>query len=178
MSFYRVTETGPISQVAVKDLPASIASTLTELLDKAGFEVDRDIDAVKACLEKARALLRADPKPEFIGGLASWQMKRVTQFIDERLSSAIRCEDLATVCRLSVSHFSKSFRQSFGVPPHAYVQSRRIDRAKTLLIESSEPLAQIALECGFADQAHLSRLFRQATGETPSGFRRSRAYAH
>ncbi len=177
MSFYRVTEAGPISAVAVGDLPASIASTLTELLDRAGFEADRDIQAVKTCLDKARALLRTEPTPEFIGGLAPWQMKRVSQYIEEHLSSAIRCEDLAAVCRLSVSHFSKSFRQSFGVPPHGYVQGRRIDRAKVLLIESTEPLAQIALECGLADQAHLSRLFRQATGETPSSFRRRRAAA-
>jgi AraC family transcriptional regulator len=177
MSFYRVNEAGPISPIAVKDLPANIASTLTELLDQAGFEVDRDIDAVRACLDKARALLRTEPKPEFTGGLAPWQMKRVSRFVEEHLSSSIRCEDLAALCRLSVSHFSKSFRQSFGVPPHAYVQARRIDRAKTLLLESGEPLVQIALECGMADQAHLSRLFRQATGQTPSSFRRRHAYA-
>ncbi len=177
MSLYRVTEAGPISPVAVKDLPASIASTLTELLDQAGFEVDRDVDAVRVYLDKARALLRNEPNPEFTGGLAPWQMKRVSQFVEEHLSSSIRCEDLAALCRLSVSHFSKSFRQSFGVPPHRYVQGRRIDRAKKLLIESGEPLVQIALECGMADQAHLSRLFRQATGETPSSFRRRRAYA-
>jgi AraC-like DNA-binding protein len=160
MSFYRVIEAGPTSPVAVKDLPASIATTLTELLDQAGFEVDRDIEAVKACLDKARAI------------------KRVSQFVDEHLSSAIPCEDLAALCRLSISHFSKSFRQSFGIPPHGYVQARRIDRAKKLLIESTEPLAQIALDCGLADQAHLSRLFRQVTGETPSSFRRRRAHAH
>jgi AraC family transcriptional regulator len=172
MSFYRVTEAGPISPVAVKDLPASIASTLTELLDQAGFEMDRDIEAVRACLDKARALIRSEPILEPTGGLAPWQMKRVRQYVEEHLSSAIRCEDLAAVCRLSVSHFSKSFRQSFSIPPHAYVQSKRVDLAKRLLIDGGEPLAQIALECGLADQAHLSRLFRQSTGETPSGFRR------
>ncbi|WP_377297689.1 helix-turn-helix domain-containing protein [Rhizobium sp. SGZ-381] len=177
MSFYRVIEAGPTSPVAVKDLPASIAITLTELLDQAGFEVDRDIEAVKACLDKARAILRAEPKPAVTGGLAPWQMKRVSQFVDEHLSSAIPCEDLAALCRLSISHFSKSFRQSFGVPPHGYVQARRVDRAKTLLVESTEPLAQIALDCGLADQAHLSRLFRQVTGETPSSFRRRHAHA-
>lgn len=176
MSFNRATEAGPISPVALRDLPASIASTLTDLLDQAGFEVDRDIDAVRACLEKARALLRSERKPEQACGLAPWQMKRVSQFVETHLSSTIRCEDMAALCRLSVSHFSKSFRQSFGIPPHAYVQRQRVELAKRLLSEGHEPLAQIALECGLADQAHLSRLFRQATGETPSSFRRRLAY--
>jgi hypothetical protein len=97
MSFYRVTEAGPISPVTVKDLPASIASTLTELLDQAGFEVDRDIDAVRACLNKARALLRTEPKSEFTGGLAPWQMKRVSS------SSKSICRRLSAVKSLLLS---------------------------------------------------------------------------
>ncbi|MBW9064722.1 helix-turn-helix transcriptional regulator [Rhizobium herbae] len=173
MSFYRVTETGPISPVSLSDLPDGIASSIKQLLEQANVEVDRDIEAVRACLAKARALLRSEPKENAMGGLAPWQMKRAIQYIKCNLSETIRCEDLAAVCRLSVSHFSKTFRQSFGVTPHAYVQQMRVERSKALLAETNEPLAQIALEVGLADQAHFSRLFRQSTGETPSHWRRT-----
>ncbi|WHS33906.1 AraC family transcriptional regulator [Brucella sp. NM4] len=136
MSFYRVTETGPISPVSLSDLPGAIATNIQQLLEQANFEVDRDIEAVRACLEKARALLRSEPKENAMGGLAPWQMKRVIQYIECNLSETIRCEDLAAVCRLSVSHFSKIFRHSFGVTPHAYVQQMRIERSKELLAET------------------------------------------
>ncbi|WP_051320961.1 helix-turn-helix domain-containing protein [Rhizobium mesoamericanum] len=173
MSFYRVTETGPVSPVSLSDIPGGIASNIQHLLEQANFEVDRDIEAVRACLAKARALLRSEPKQKVMGGLAPWQMKRVIQHIEDNLAETIRCEDLAAVCRLSVSHFSKTFRQSFGATPHTYVQQMRVERSKELLAETNESLAQIALEVGLADQAHFSRLFRQSTGETPSNWRRS-----
>jgi AraC-like DNA-binding protein len=80
---------------------------------------------------------------------------------------------LAAVARLSVSHFSRAFRVSFGQPPHGYVMSRRIEKAKRLIL-SNEPmsLAQVALSCGLSDQAHLSRMFRNLVGESPTAWRR------
>jgi AraC family transcriptional regulator len=108
------------------------------------------------------------------GGLAAWQIRRVSAHIDEHLSESITCEDLALLARLSVSHFARGFRKSLGCPPHAYLMKRRIERAQDLLVTTNTPLGQIALECGLADQSHLSRVFRKFLSETPLAWRRAR----
>lgn len=102
-----------------------------------------------------------------IGGLAPWQERRVMEFIDAGLHHALRLATLAQECGLSVGHFSRSFRQSFGVPAHRYVTQRRVELAKSLLKSSSMPLAEIALRSGFSDQAAFSRTFGALVGTPP-----------
>jgi len=80
---------------------------------------------------------------------------------------------MARVAARSVCYFSRAFKVSFGETPHAYVMRRRVRRAQELMLNSDEPLSHIALACGFADQAHLSRLFRREVGATPSAWRRA-----
>jgi AraC family transcriptional regulator len=108
------------------------------------------------------------------GGLAPWQVRTLNAHIDANLEGEIRVEDMAVLVRLSVSHFGRAFKQSFGRSPHAHVIAERIARAQALMLETAEPLAQIALAVGLADQSHLSRLFRQVTGDTPFAWRRAR----
>ena len=110
------------------------------------------------------------------GGLAPWQIRRVTTYMDDNLADSIRCEDLARVTRLSVSHFMRAFRESFGAPAHAFLMRRRMERAQGLMLTTDTALGQIALECGLADQSHLTRLFRKLVGESPAAWRRSRTY--
>jgi transcriptional regulator GlxA family with amidase domain len=90
------------------------------------------------------------------------------------LDMPIRVEDLAGVTRLSTSHFSRAFKLSFHVSPHAYVIALRLARARALMLESDEQMSQIAAACGFADQAHFSRAFRRKTGCAPGFWRRER----
>lgn len=112
-------------------------------------------------------------KPQLVqGGLAPWQYRNVITHVEDNLTSAIRVEDLAATCRLSVSHFSRAFKVSFGAAPYAYIISRRIELAQTLMLATAEPLSQIAIFCGLADQAHLSNLFRRCVGTTPCEWRR------
>jgi AraC family transcriptional regulator len=107
------------------------------------------------------------------GGLATWQVNRVRAYIEENLEAPLRTSDLAATTRLSVGHFSRAFRMSFGRPPHAYVMIRRTEKAKHLmLLDDPIPLAEIALRCGMSDQAHLSRLFRKIVGDSPAIWRR------
>jgi AraC family transcriptional regulator len=107
------------------------------------------------------------------GGLAAWQVNRVRAYIEANLETPLKALDLATTTRLSVSHFSRAFRISFGQSPHAYVMIRRAERAKRLmLLDDPIPLAEIALRCGLSDQAHLSRLFRKIVGDSPATWRR------
>ena len=108
------------------------------------------------------------------GGLAPWQIRVINAHIDAHLDGDISVDDLASLVRLSASYFSRAFKQSFGRSPHAYLIAERLERARGLMLETSDSLAQIALAVGLADQSHLSRLFRQHLGETPFGWRRAR----
>ncbi|TNM61314.1 helix-turn-helix domain-containing protein [Aliirhizobium smilacinae] len=106
------------------------------------------------------------------GGLAPWQVKKVRHYIDERISHGIPLDELAQQVRLSTSYFSAAFKTTFGVSPHSYVVSCRVEHAKQRMLTTKAPLCEIALDCGLADQSHLSRVFRRVTGTTPSAWRR------
>ena len=108
------------------------------------------------------------------GGLAPWQVRRVTSYIDEHLASTIRLRDLARIARLSHSHFCRAFKESIGHPAHAYVMRRRVQRAQGLMLTTAESLSQIAAQCGMSDQAHFCKLFRRLVGESPNAWRRAR----
>jgi AraC family transcriptional regulator len=111
------------------------------------------------------------------GGLAPWQIRRVTEYIEEHLASSIRLQDLAGIARLSHSHFCRAFKESLGHPAHAYVMRRRVQRAQGLMLTTPESLSQIAALCGMADQAHFCKLFRRLVGESPNAWRRARRQA-
>lgn len=106
--------------------------------------------------------------------LAPWQARRVADHVARNLAEIIRTSDLASLARLTPGYFSKAFRGSFGVAPHAYITARRMEQARDLMLNSDEPLSQIALACGLYDQAHFTRLFRKLHGEVPGAWRRSR----
>ena len=108
------------------------------------------------------------------GGLAPWQVRRVTRHIEANLDAKITIENLAGLARISVFHFAHAFKRSFGQSPHRYVLHRRTKRAQGLMLASEASLGQIALECGLADQSHFTRLFRRFVGETPGAWRRAR----
>ena len=101
------------------------------------------------------------------GGLAAWQKRRVIEIVDAELHGDLRLPTLAKECGLSVSHFCRSFKQSFGVPAHRYMIQCRVELGKSLLKNSSMPLAEIALRSGFSDQAAFSRAFSALVGTSP-----------
>ena len=157
---------------------AYMANNVVELVETAKRELERDREAAKASLATASSILRSEierrsrARGARPGALAAWQIARVRAFIDENLHRTIHIKDLSAVARISPAHFSRSFKQVFGEPPHAYVVRRRLERACHLMITSSASLSEIALSVGFSDQAHLCRLFRQALGQSPSSWRR------
>ena len=111
------------------------------------------------------------------GGLAPWQKRKIQSYIEDRLDGRLFGKDLAKLVSLSTSYFCRAFKESFGEPPYAYVVRMRIERAKALMLTTSQSLTQIALACGLVDQAHLCRRFRGATGTTPGAWRRNHAMA-
>lgn len=104
-------------------------------------------------------------------GLSNWQVKRVTDYVDERLEGSVRVDDLAAAAKLSPGHFRRAFSISFGMSPYAFVMQQRIERARTLLLASEHEMGDIAFACGLSDHAHFSRLFRRFVGTTPSQWR-------
>jgi AraC family transcriptional regulator len=157
-----------------------LASSLAQLLEVVRREIEHDREAAKASLATASTILQSEierysgAKRYRTAGLAGWQIARVRSFIDKNLHQTIHTEDLSAVARRSPAHFSRSFKLTFGEPPHAYVVKRRLEKACHLMLTSSASLSEIALSVGFADQAHLCRLFRQAFGESPANWRRER----
>ena len=106
------------------------------------------------------------------GGLAPWQQRRAAELLAEHLDGSLRLATLAGECGLSVTHFARSFRQSFGTSPHHYLIHQRVERAKQLLSDSSSALSDVALQAGFADQATFSRSFKAVIGTSPGRWRR------
>ena len=110
--------------------------------------------------------------PQFKGGLAPWQRRRVVELIQEHLDGEVRLATLAQECRLSVSHFARSFRKSFGTSAHRYLILQRVEIAKGLLSETNNSLVEISAQAGFSDQAALTRTFATLVGATPAKWRR------
>ena len=107
------------------------------------------------------------------GGLAPWQQNRVAAYIEERVADDIPLATLAELARLSPYHFSRSFKHSFGMPPHRYHANRRIERAKHLLANRELSVTAIALDVGFSETSTFSAAFHRLTGQTPSRYRRN-----
>lgn len=106
------------------------------------------------------------------GALAPWQARRAEDVMREYLADDLCLADLAQACELSVAHFSRCFRKTFGEPPYRRLQSLRIDRAKTLLADPRRPLAEIAIDCGFSEQSHFTKVFTRLAGVSPGAWRR------
>jgi AraC family transcriptional regulator len=107
------------------------------------------------------------------GGLSAWQRRRSLELLRENIDGHIRLADLARACELSVSHFARSFKASFGVSCHRWLLERRTELAQELLASTDTPLIDIASNSGFGDQAAFTRTFHRIVGVTPGHFRRN-----
>ncbi|MCK1295735.1 MULTISPECIES: helix-turn-helix domain-containing protein [Bradyrhizobium] len=106
------------------------------------------------------------------GGLAPWQVKRACDRLDSDLSGKIALQLIATELGLSVSHFSRAFRISTGLPPHQWLLQQRVKAAKQLMTVRDLPLSEIAISAGFANQSHFTRVFSSIVGVSPGAWRR------
>jgi AraC family transcriptional regulator len=167
-----------IAKLTARRPPEWVRHVVT-LLDKAVRELQPSGVAHGTVLEAA-ALIRKQIDPEIAqrvpdggGRLLAWQARKVCDYIDSHITGPVPVADLCALIDRSEAHFSRSFKRTFGESPHAFVIRRRLELAARYMLQTDASLSDIALRCGFTDQAHLCKHFRQSTGQTPAAWRRS-----
>jgi AraC family transcriptional regulator len=104
--------------------------------------------------------------------LSHRKIRQVRDFVEANLAADIKLSAMANICSVSSEYFLRLFKSTVGVSPHQYVLNLRIGRAKALLGDPGRSLSDIAAECGFSHQQHLTSTFRRFTGVTPGAYRR------
>lgn len=122
----------------------------------------------------AEVLNLSSDGPEHHGGLSPRQVTAVKRFVSDAFPRRVSVSELAELCGLSESWFSRAFRQSTGEAPQRFMARQRLEVAMDLMLTTDRGLADIADATGFADQAHFTRIFRRAQGLPPSQWRRMR----
>lgn len=105
-----------------------------------------------------------------INGLSKYQLERTIEYINAHLTQELNLSELADAVGVSKFYFCRLFKQSMGSTPHQYVIEQRVERAKQLLQQRQFAIADVALQCGFANQSHLNRHFKRIVGITPFAF--------
>jgi AraC family transcriptional regulator len=113
-------------------------------------------------------------KAHLRGGLSPAALRRVQVFVEANLDRPIQLADLAKRAELSLYHFARAFKPSAGMTPRAFVELRRTERASRLINQSTQSLAEIAVDSGFGTQSRLTSTFKRRTGFTPGEYRRGR----
>ena len=106
------------------------------------------------------------------GGLAPWQARQACERLEADLGGKLSLQQIASEFGLSVSHFSRAFRISTGLPPHQWLLRVRVKAAKQLMTVRDLPLSEIAISAGFANQSHFTRVFSAVVGVSPGAWRR------
>ncbi len=109
-----------------------------------------------------------EPERRRRGKLSARQLQQAKDFMTANFQRAVRLSELAELTGLSETQFSHAFKATVGVPPHKWHQEVRVKKAQEILLAQDRPLTQVAEMAGFADQAHLTRMFKRITGLTPA----------
>jgi AraC family transcriptional regulator len=154
-----------------------------KLLEAAVGQLSNQAHPAQGTLLAAASLVRQQILPTVVqeapdarARLLAWQARKVREYIDSHIAGPILVTELCALVQRSEAHFSRSFKRTFGESPHAFVVRRRLELAAQYMLSTDASLTDIALQCGFTDQAHLCKHFRQATGETPAAWRRAHSF--
>jgi AraC family transcriptional regulator len=157
-------------------------SLIDQLMDRLWEASDDGGDASSLFVDAAlltlwRELLREAQAPRpgpARGGLAPWQARRCTEYLQDHIDENVGLEQLAAIIGLSPFHFARAFRQSTGMPPHRYQLTLRMTQARRMLATTDASVTEIAFAVGYQSSQALARLFRSEMGVSPSDYRRGR----
>jgi len=183
----RASRTAIVHAPMLEQSSRDLLVVTAQLIEAACRARDGDSNGTRAHIARAVALLDGHPGPRVTGqtsdrgprqtprgGLPTWQSRRLAAHVDASLSGKIVIKDLAASLDMSVGHFCRAFKRTFGMPARIWIRHRRIELAQGLMLTTGAPLSEIALSCGMSDQSHFTRSFRRIVGETPSSWRQTR----
>lgn len=136
------------------------------LTDTESSRFTREVSVIDYAARLAGELAPGSSAPLDAGSKIEW----AAGYIDANFAEALRLDDICAAVGLSSSYLIRAFKKRYGVAPHEYQTNRRIQHAQARLREGL-PISQVALETGFADQAHLQRTFKRLTAATPGQYR-------
>jgi AraC family transcriptional regulator len=166
----------PLDGLSLPQLRAVMGAIEVELMtaDGAGSRLAAESLANLLSVHLIRHILRPH---QFVrapsAALSREKLRDVVEYLEEHLGSGLTLERIAAVVHLSPYHFARQFKAATGVPPHQYVITRRIERARELLCMRNVSLAEVAMSVGFSDQSQLTRHFKRVLNVTPGQFRKS-----
>jgi AraC family transcriptional regulator len=183
----RTSRTATVHASMPEQSSRELLGVTAQLIEAACRAKDGDSDGTRAHIARAVALLDGHPGPRVTrqisdrgprqiprGGFAAWQSRRLAAHVDANLSGKIAVKDLAASLDISVGHFCRAFKRTFGMPARIWIRQRRIELAQGLMLTTGASLSEIALSCGMSDQSHFTRSFRRIVGEVPSSWRQTR----
>ncbi|MBB4287238.1 helix-turn-helix domain-containing protein [Roseospira goensis] len=169
----RLIPSAVVEDTVLSDMIPWFAETLNQAAERASRSVDQFGAAFAFRLFEKYAV--GDGDAHYLsGGLGASRQRRITAFIDANLDRTVPLSEMATVVGLGRSHFGTAFHTSFGRSPYQYLHERRVEKAKELLLDDRRTIVDIALDVGFSNHGHFTKVFRKVTGTTPSQFRRDR----
>lgn len=156
--------------VVIQHLAHAIEQALCENVSNS----DLFIDPIALALANRVSAIsrRSEPRQVQTAGLPDYELRRLQDFIEANLEGEITLAAMASACGIGTKSFVRAFAATTGKSPYQYVIAARVERAKRLIEQNQQGLAEIALCCGFSHQEHLTRAFRKLTGQTPGRYRR------
>jgi AraC family transcriptional regulator len=177
----QITGGGRVELVGRVGFEDPSAARILELLSRevpsqepsAQLFVDQAIDLLCIHLVRAHSSFGALALEAPRGGLADWQLRRVTQYMREHLAKEIGLDELAALVNLSRFHFCTAFRKATGRTPHNWLMILRIEEARRLLETPALAVTDVALAVGYQTPSSFAAVFRKLVGMTPSAYRRA-----
>ena len=177
----QITGGGRVELVGRVGFEDPSAARILELLSRevpnqepsARLFVDQAIDLLCIHLVRAHSSFAALALEARRGGLADWQLRRVTQYMREHLAEEIGLDELAALVNLSRFHFCTAFRKATGQTPHNWLMILRIEEARRLLETPALAVTDVALAVGYQTPSSFAAAFRKLVGTTPSAYRRA-----
>jgi AraC family transcriptional regulator len=170
VSVHNVTPLLVERDVVIQHLAQAVEQAVCEKVSNSDLFID---PIARALADRVSAISRSsEPWKVQTAGLPDYELRRLQDFIEANLEGEITLAAMASACGIGTKSFVRAFAATTGKSPYQYVIAARVERAKRLIEQNQQGLAEIALRCGFSHQEHLTRAFRRLTGQTPGRYRR------